>query len=130
MKRLLMIIGGVVLTVCAVAGLGVIMMWLWNAIVPEVFAGLGITSIGFWQALGLLVLGRLLFGGFGHHNYHRKKTHANLFREKWAKMTPEEQKDFMKKCHFRFRHFHARHFGCDVSNSQTTEKPEESDKQE
>lgn len=37
-------------------------MLLWNALLPAIF---GIVTITYWQALGLLVLGRLLFGGFG-----------------------------------------------------------------
>lgn len=37
-------------------------MLLWNALLPAIF---GVTIINYWQALGLLVLGRLLFGGFG-----------------------------------------------------------------
>lgn len=37
-------------------------MLLWNGIMPAVF-GLGIIS--FWQSLGLILIGRLIFGGFG-----------------------------------------------------------------
>ena len=44
---------------CAV--LGFIVMNLWNWLVPSVF---GWHSITFWQALGLLVLSKILFGGF------------------------------------------------------------------
>jgi hypothetical protein len=43
---------------------GLIVMSLWNGIMPEVF-GLGLVT--FWQALGLLILGRFLFGGFRKH---------------------------------------------------------------
>lgn len=34
--------------------------WIWNAVVPEVF---GFKSITFWQAVGILVLASILFGG-------------------------------------------------------------------
>lgn len=37
-------------------------MLLWNALLPAIF---GIVTITYWQALGLVILGRLLFGGFG-----------------------------------------------------------------
>lgn len=37
-------------------------MWLWNWLMPELF---GLVKIGYWQAVGILVLGRLLFGGLG-----------------------------------------------------------------
>ena len=41
---------------------GLIVMWLWNAILPPLLGVHMLTS--FWQALGLLVLSRILFGGF------------------------------------------------------------------
>jgi Ca2+/H+ antiporter, TMEM165/GDT1 family len=47
-----------------------IVMWLWNAILPDV---LGVKEINYWQAMGILALSRILFGGNGmggkhHHN--------------------------------------------------------------
>lgn len=52
-------------------------MLLWNALLPAIF---GIVTITYWQALGLLVLGRLLFGGFGRggggmHRFGRHRHH-------------------------------------------------------
>ena len=68
---------------------GTAVMYLWNAIIPAVF-GLGV--ITFWQAIGILVLSKILFGGFrgghGHHNFH---SHAREMREKWMHFTPEER---------------------------------------
>ena len=90
------IIGFAFLAVAAVSGFSLAVMLLWNAIIPGI---LGLTIITFWQALGLLVLSRLLFGGFGHgrgrgfcgmHN-------RNAIREKWMNMTPEERKEFVKR---------------------------------
>jgi len=49
--------------VAMAAVFGVAVMFLWNALIPTIF---GLTVINFWQALGLLVLARILFGGFGH----------------------------------------------------------------
>lgn len=43
----------------AIMLVGLVVMLLWNGIMPEVF-GLGIITI--WQALGLIILGRILFG--------------------------------------------------------------------
>lgn len=34
-------------------------MWLWNWLVPDIF---GLQAIGFWQALGLSLLTKFLFG--------------------------------------------------------------------
>jgi len=46
----------------AVAVFSFIVMSLWNAILPAV---IGVKLISFWQALGILVLSKILFGGFG-----------------------------------------------------------------
>jgi hypothetical protein len=39
---------------------GLVTMWLWNALMPEIFK---LPSIGLWQALGLLALSHILFKG-------------------------------------------------------------------
>jgi hypothetical protein len=44
---------------------GFVVKWLWNSLLPDIF---GVKAITYWQGLGLLVLGRLLFGGFGSDN--------------------------------------------------------------
>lgn len=36
-------------------------MWLWNWLMPVLF---GLHVITFWQALGILVLSKILFSGF------------------------------------------------------------------
>ena len=48
---------------------GLLVKWLWNWLMPEIF-GLGV--ITYWQAFGLLLLAKLLFGGFGHHHHDRR----------------------------------------------------------
>ncbi len=84
-----------------VAGFSAVVMMLWNWLMPSI---LGLVAINFWQALGLLVLARILFSGFGHGRrmghwgMHGKKMHGgNAVREKWAKMTPEEREEFIKE---------------------------------
>lgn len=71
-----------------------IVMLLWNLLIPGIF---GLISINFWQALGLLILARILFGGFGGmKNKAGFMSHENNpIREKWMKMTPEQQKEFI-----------------------------------
>ncbi len=49
------------LVVLAVALFGFVLMKLWNWLMPELF---GWREITFWQALGIFVLSKLLFGGF------------------------------------------------------------------
>ena len=41
---------------------GIVVQWLWNWLMPDIF---GLRELGFWEALGLLALSRILFGGFG-----------------------------------------------------------------
>ena len=68
---------------------GSVVMLLWNALLPAVF---GIGTITFWQALGILVLSKILFGGFGgHRGHHKYHNHSYEWREKWMNMTPEEK---------------------------------------
>lgn len=43
---------------------GYAFMWLWNWLMPEIF---GLTTLTYWQAIGLLVMAKLLFGGFEGH---------------------------------------------------------------
>lgn len=80
-----------VLIAAAVGAFGGAVMLLWNALMPEIF---GWHEIGFVQALGLLVLARILFGRFGgrwggHHNSWRAR-----MIERYAQMTPEEREKF------------------------------------
>lgn len=82
------------LILLGVAVFSYVTMLLWNALLPEL---LHLPMINFWQALGLLILSRLLFGGFGHHGRHgHHRPWGNQFRNKWETMTPEEREEFMK----------------------------------
>ena len=75
-----------VMGVVAIAVFGSIVMLLWNWLVPRLFGG---PEVGFWQALGLLLLSRILLGGFhGGHGGHRAWRHR---MERWERMTPEER---------------------------------------
>jgi len=73
--------------------LGFIVMYLWNWILPEVtHAG----PLNFWQALGLLILCRLLFGNFnkGGGGFREK---AGKMRSKWRSMDEEERIKFKEE---------------------------------
>ena len=50
---------------------GAVVMWLWNWLMPVIFH-LGVVT--YWQAVGLAILGRLLFGSF-HHGPHNRGHH-------------------------------------------------------
>jgi len=80
-----------------VAGFSAVVMLLWNWLIPALF---GLGAVSFLQALGILVLCRILFGSFGGrcHLIHGGMRHdMHLLPEKWLKMTPEERKDFIRK---------------------------------
>lgn len=80
------------LAAIACALLGFIVMSLWNWLMPGLF---GWHAITFWQALGLLILSKMLFGGFrggwGHGSQRRR-----YMRERWEQMTPEQREQFRK----------------------------------
>lgn len=69
---------------------GGIVRQLWNWLLPPLF---GWPQITFWQALGILVLCRILFGGFGHHGGGRSGVRRRM-AERWEHMTPEERERF------------------------------------
>jgi hypothetical protein len=76
--------------VLAVLALSFVVMSLWNWLMPALF---GLRLISFWQALGLLVLSKILLGGFrgrpgGGMHWRRR------MMERWEQMTPEEREKF------------------------------------
>ncbi len=69
---------------------GYVVMRLWNWLMPALF---GWHPINFWQALGILVLSKILFGGF--HGRRGGPMHwRHRMRERWEHMTPEEREKF------------------------------------
>lgn len=87
--------GKVLLALMAVVALGWGVTLLWNWVMPALFAGA--RTIDFAHALGLLVLSRILFGGFRGHGGWRHKRHWR----KWEAMTPEEREAFRSAWHAR-----------------------------
>ncbi len=89
-------------------------MFLWNALVPDLFHG---PVIGFWQAVGLLVLSRILFHGGGKvHRWHDLKHRwwRRRFEERLAAMTPEEREKFKREWGWHSPKFH----GCADGESE------------
>ena len=69
-----------------------IVMSLWNCLLPDI---LGVKSITYWQAMGILVLSKILFGGF-HGKFGRgmqdmKEKHL---KHKMEGMSAEEKEKF------------------------------------
>jgi hypothetical protein len=85
----------------ALIGLGYLVMYLWNLLIPEIFNGPVIT---FWQAIGLFVLTKILLHTFGfnrHHSFYMNRGRYYHWKarmeEKLASMTPEEKEKFTQK---------------------------------
>jgi hypothetical protein len=83
-----------ILVIVAVAVLvfGFVTMHLWNWLMPALF---GLPAVTFAQALGLLLLGKILFGGFHRHGGGcGPRGWRRHMEERWAQMTPEERERF------------------------------------
>ncbi len=82
---------------------GELVMHLWNWLLPTLF---GWRQIAFWQAVGILALCRILFGGLGMcrgTGFHSPLRHrladrmADRVADRWEQMTPEERERFRQR---------------------------------
>lgn len=87
-KRWIFIIPAAIAGIVLFAAIGgEVVRLLWNWLLPPLF---GFPAVTFWQALGLLALCRILFGGFGHHGGGRSNVRRRV-DERWEHMTPDER---------------------------------------
>lgn len=94
-SRIGKIVGSVVFAAVFIGLAGYVVMRLWNATLPLIIQG--ISAITFWQALALLLLSRLLFGGFrgpwnkpGFGGFNRDQWKSRM-AERWQQLTPEQR---------------------------------------
>lgn len=85
-----------VIVIAGIAALGWVIMLLWNCLLPDLFVG--VKPIGYWQALGILLLSKILFGGF--HGHGRWKAH----HRHWESMSPEEREQMKARFKSRWGH--------------------------
>jgi len=90
----------IVIAPAAIAGIvlftflgGEVVKLLWNYVLPPLF---GWPVLGFWQALALLALCRILFGGLGRHGMSRSRMRRR-FAERFESMSPEEREWFKER---------------------------------
>lgn len=88
--KVIKIVGFVLLGIIAAAALaivfGFLVKWLWNALMPDVF---GLPEIGYWQAVGLVVLAHVLFGScHGTHNRGRSSRKKKAVPAGETEMSP------------------------------------------
>jgi hypothetical protein len=91
------------------AAFGYAVMTLWNAVLPAVA---GVHAISFLQAVGLLVLSRILFGGLrGRRGWHWR----SRMQARWQQMSPEEREQFRSRMG---RRWHCRQPDSSISTPQ------------
>ncbi len=73
-----------------IAVISLVVLLLWNWLMPVIFS---LPEINYWQAIGILILSKILFLGIGKHNHrdHWKD------REYWKKRFEEDQNTFSEK---------------------------------
>lgn len=66
-----MVLIGLIFVVLFALAFGLLVKWIWNLLMPDLF---GLKEITYWQAFGMVILAKLLFGAFGtHHHDHRER---------------------------------------------------------
>ncbi len=108
-KSPLEIVGIIIFGTIVIGGLavlfGFVIMWLWNWLMPELF---GLTTLTYWQAVGLFILLKLLLGGCGRGgskksskkscNKDQKKSKGDFSKwEHYDKFWKEEGDELYKK---------------------------------
>jgi hypothetical protein len=99
LKRLIWIAPAAIvgMAVFIAIGGGVVML-LWNWLAPALF---GLRLVTFWQALGLLALCRILFGGFGLGGGGHRSNSRRRMAERCKPMTAEERERIRQGLHDR-----------------------------
>ncbi|WP_299550324.1 hypothetical protein [Seonamhaeicola sp.] len=88
------IAGMIIFGIIAITGLailfGFIIMWLWNWLMPMIF---GLTTLTFWEAVGVFILFKILLGGcnFGSDSSSKKSK---------SKCKKDRKGDFSKWQHY------------------------------
>ncbi|HUI91997.1 MAG TPA: hypothetical protein VLX68_07110 [Chitinivibrionales bacterium] len=72
-----LVVAGVTFAVLFALLFGWLVFLLWNWLMPALF---GLKAITFWQAFGILLLAKLLFGGTGHYSGRHSWPHG---RHRW-----------------------------------------------
>ena len=91
-QRLLRVVKIVVMVALAITLFSFVTMQLWNWLMPAIF---GLHAITWVEALGLLLLCKILFGGFHRHGGGcRGRGWKERMAERWVQMSPEERERF------------------------------------
>ena len=103
MRKLKKIVKVLVIVALAVVVFGWVTRELWNWLMPALF---GLRTITFAQAVGLLVLSKILLGGFHRHGpgpgFARRRAWKRRMKERWATMSDEEKARFKEAMRHRW----------------------------
>jgi Ca2+/H+ antiporter, TMEM165/GDT1 family len=97
------------LALAGVAAFSLFTMLLWNALMPVIFH---LPLINFGQALGLLLLSKILFSGFRGGGGFRGRWKGQA-QQRWMDMTPEDREKFKQEWGRR----------CGIRDPKPAEKP-------
>jgi hypothetical protein len=91
--KLKKVLGVIAIAALAITVLSALVMLLWNNVLA---VAVPVKLISFGQAAGILLLSKILFGGFrGGGGWRGRGGHwSSAMREKWQAMTPEEREKF------------------------------------
>ena len=94
MKRGWWILKGIVFVALMVALFGTATMLLWNWLVPVLFNGPVVT---FPQAIGLLLLTKILFWSVGKGGHHNRGPWRPYWKKRWESMSPEDREQLKRR---------------------------------
>ena len=115
------IAGMIVLGLAAIALFTFIVMSLWNAVLVPV---IHVSAVTFWQAAGILLLSKILFGGFkggGPFRGRGRQPWSHEMKEKWQTMSIEEKEKMKQEWRQRCGSWGGRRFSESDSNLRNTE---------
>jgi hypothetical protein len=70
---------------------GFLVKWLWNWLMPALF---GLSVITYWQAFGIVLLAKILFGGFGGHRKSDRDHFGSQIHDKWHNVFGDDKEDW------------------------------------
>lgn len=102
-KKVLKIIGLVILGIIFVVAIGFVVQGLWNWLMPMIF---GLPHISYWQGVGLLLLAKILFGGIsgsgndskGNSSSPKNEIRGAVGQAIHEEMQQEFRREFEEKC--------------------------------
>ena len=105
MRIIAMTIGGVVFASLFALLFGWLVQLLWNWLMPALFH---LTTVTYWQAFGIVILAKLLFGCHGpsrHHDMHRHMRHFHHHHKHWDKCDDLDDRDDSWKPHGSYKNW-------------------------